>query len=62
MANALGWGVFHLAFGTALLAVLVPILVILPWLAQRTRNSWVGVAIHAGLNGPGFLAVAFGVV
>jgi membrane protease YdiL (CAAX protease family) len=62
IANALGWGVFHFAFGVALLAVLVPILLILPWTAQRRRNSWVGVAIHAGLNGPGFLAVALGAI
>lgn len=62
LANAIGWGVFHLAFGAALLAVLVPILLVLPWVVQRRRNSWVGVAVHAGLNGPGFLAVAFGLV
>lgn len=62
LANALGWGVFHLAFGAALLAVLVPILVLLPRVVQQRRNTWVGVAIHAGLNGPGFLAVAFGAV
>jgi len=62
LANAAGWGVFHLAFGGALLAVLVPVLLVLPWLAQRRRNTWIGVVIHAGLNGPGFVAVAFGLV
>jgi membrane protease YdiL (CAAX protease family) len=62
LANAVGWGVFHLAFGAVLLAVLVPILLVLPWLVQRRRNTWIGVVIHAGLNGPGFIAVAFGVV
>lgn len=61
-ANAVGWTLFHLAFGLQLLLLLLPILIVLPWVAQRRRNSWVAVVIHAGLNGPGFVAVAFGVV
>lgn len=32
------------------------------WAAQRTGNSWTAVVIHAGLNGPGFVAVALGIV
>jgi membrane protease YdiL (CAAX protease family) len=62
IANAVGWFVFHLAFGWQLLLVLFPILVILPYVAQRRQNTWVAVMIHAGLNGPGFLAVALGLV
>lgn len=62
LANAAGWLLFHAAFGLHLLVMLLPILLILPWVAQRRRNSWVAVVIHAGLNGPGFLAVAFGLV
>jgi membrane protease YdiL (CAAX protease family) len=60
VANATGWLLFHLAFGGELVVLLVPILVVLPWVAQRRRSTWVAVAVHAGLNGPGFLAVAFG--
>lgn len=62
LANAAGWLLFHAAFGVHLLLMLLPILLILPWVAQRRRNSWVAVVIHAGLNGPGFLAVALGLV
>jgi membrane protease YdiL (CAAX protease family) len=62
LANAVGWTLFHLAFGWHLLLLLLPILLILPYVVQRRRNSWVGVVVHAGLNGPGFLAVAFGLV
>lgn len=61
MANAWGWAIFHLAFGWQLLLLLLPILLVLPYVVQRRRNSWVGVVIHAGLNGPGFVAVALGV-
>jgi len=60
LANGLGWLVFHLAFGPALMVVLAPIILILPYIVQRRRNSWIGVVLHAGLNGPSFLGVAFG--
>lgn len=62
LANAAGWALFHVAFGWHLVVMLLPILIILPWVVQRRRNTWVGVAIHAGLNGPGFVAVALGLV
>lgn len=60
LANGCGWLLFHLAFGWQLLLVLLPILFVLPFVAQRRQNTWTAVLIHAGLNGPGFLAVAFG--
>lgn len=60
LSNGAGWLVFHTAFGAAILLALWPILFILPYVVQRRRNSWIGVTIHAGVNGPGFLAVAFG--
>lgn len=60
IANAAGWLLFHLAFGWQLLVGLLPILVVLPWVTQRRRNTWVAVVVHAGLNGPGFVAVALG--
>ncbi|MBN1425997.1 CPBP family intramembrane metalloprotease [Candidatus Fermentibacteria bacterium] len=62
IANACGWLLFHAAFGWYLVIVLLPILIILPYVVQRRRNSWVGVVIHAGVNGPGFIAVALGLV
>lgn len=62
VANGSGWLLFHVAFGVTILATLWPILFLLPYIVQRRRNSWVGVAIHAGVNGPGFVAVAFGLV
>ncbi|HEX5106664.1 MAG TPA: CPBP family intramembrane glutamic endopeptidase [Pirellulaceae bacterium] len=60
LANGGGWLLFHLAFGPTILATLFPIVFILPFVVQRRKNSWIGVVIHGGLNGPGFLAVAFG--
>jgi len=56
LANGIGWMLFYVAIFVALW----PILFVLPYVVQHRRNSWIGVIVHAGLNGPGFLAVAFG--
>ena len=60
IANGAGWLLFHLPFGPAILLTLWPTAFVLPYIVQRTKNSSAGVLIHAGVNGPGFLAVAFG--
>jgi membrane protease YdiL (CAAX protease family) len=62
LVHAAGWAVFHVSFGATLILALAPTLLLLPWVVQRTRNSTVGVLLHAGLNGPGFMAVALGLV
>jgi membrane protease YdiL (CAAX protease family) len=60
--HALGWGIFHIAFGWQLLITLLPLLFILSYLVQRTRNSWMGVILHATLNGPAFIAISLGLL
>ena len=62
LVNSGGWILFHLAFGGQLLLLMLPILVMTPYAVQRRGNSWVGVLIHAGINGAGFLAIAFGLL
>jgi membrane protease YdiL (CAAX protease family) len=58
--NAALWGAFHTAFGPGNLLVLLPTLVLIPWIAQRRRNTWLAVLMHAGLSLPGFVALALG--
>lgn len=62
LASGCGWLLFHLAFGPIIMLVLWPVTLIIPYLVQRKRNAWIGVVIHAAVNGPGFIAVAFGLV
>ena len=62
IVQALGWGLFHVAFGWELLLTLLPILIIQSYVVQKRKNSWVGVVIHGGLNGPSFVAIALGVL
>jgi membrane protease YdiL (CAAX protease family) len=60
--NAALWGAFHAGFGPGNLLVLVPSLCLVPWIAQRRSNTWLAVLLHAGLSGPGFVALALGLV
>jgi hypothetical protein len=62
LANGLGWLGFHVAFGPSVLFVLWPTTLIIPYIVQRRGNTWIGVLIHATLNGGGFLAIAFGLL
>jgi membrane protease YdiL (CAAX protease family) len=60
LVHGAGWLLFHIPFGLPILLTVAPTVWIIPWTVQRRQNSWIGVIVHAGLNGLGFLAVAAG--
>jgi len=60
--QGIGWGLFHIAFGWQLFLTLLPILFILPYIIQKRKNSWIGVFIHAAINGPSFVAISLGLL
>ena len=62
LIHGFGWGLFHIAFGWQLLITLIPLIFIQSYIVQRTKNSWVGVFMHGGLNGPSFMAICFGLI
>ena len=62
LIHGFGWGLFHIAFGWQLLITLLPIIFIQSFIVQKTKNSWNGVIIHGGLNGPSFIAICFGLI
>lgn len=62
LIHGIGWGLFHIAFGWQLLITLLPIIFIQSYVVQKTKNSWTGVIIHGGLNGPAFIAICFGLI
>src|SRR5688572_9689394 len=55
-------GAFHFSFGPGVMFVLWPALFGIPWSVQRSRNTSVGMVVHAGVNGPGFIAVSLGLL
>lgn len=56
------WGVFHASFGWGLILVVAPSLFLIPWAVQRRGNTWVGLILHALLNGPAFILISLGVL
>jgi membrane protease YdiL (CAAX protease family) len=60
--NSLGWLLFHVAFGWKLVVLLLPILIINPFIVQKTKNTWTGILIHGIINGSGFLLITLGVI
>lgn len=57
--NGAGWTAFHAAMGWQVV-MLLPLSLILPYAVQRTGNTWVGVILHAAVNGPAFVAISMG--
>lgn len=62
LIHGFGWGLFHIAFGWQLLLTLLPLIFIQSYIVQKTKNSWIGVIMHGGLNGPSFIAISFGLI
>lgn len=62
LIHGLGWWLFHFAFGWQIMITLIPIIFIQSYIVQRTKNSWLGVILHGGLNGPSFIAICFGAI
>jgi glycopeptide antibiotics resistance protein len=56
------WGLFHWPFGAGNIIVLIPALIFVPYVTQKSRNTWTGIILHAVLSGPGFIALAFGII
>lgn len=62
LIHGFGWGLFHIAFGWQMLITLIPLIFIQSYVVQKTKNSWIGVIMHGGLNGPSFIAICFGLI
>lgn len=60
--NAVFWMMFHIPFGIELMIMVLPTFFLVPYLVQKRRNTWIGIIIHAGLNGPGFILVSLGIL
>lgn len=62
LIHGFGWALFHIAFGWQLMITLIPIIFIQSYIVQKTKNSWVGIIMHGGINGPAFIAISFGLI
>ncbi len=57
-----GWALFHLAFWFQPFIMLLPLIYIQSYIVQKTKNSWTGVILHGGINGPAFIAISLGLI
>lgn len=62
MVNAFLWFLFHICFGVDLLVLLVPVLFVVPYVVQKRKNTWIGIMIHAIVNGPSFILISLGLL
>ncbi|MFC1564917.1 CPBP family intramembrane glutamic endopeptidase [candidate division KSB1 bacterium] len=60
LVNGALWAVFHISFGLQIIISIFPLLFILPYSVQKTKNIWVGILLHGFINGSVFLAKSFG--
>lgn len=60
--NGIFWTIFHFSFGLDLTIMLLPILFILPYVVQKRKNTWIGIIIHALINGPAFIAISLSLI
>ncbi|WDQ15520.1 CPBP family intramembrane glutamic endopeptidase [Rhodopirellula sp. P2] len=56
------WLAFHIPFGIPVMVLSLPLMLILPFIFDRTKNTTVAILIHGMYNGPAFLAAAFGLL
>lgn len=62
LINAMFWTMFHISFGIDLIILLLPALFIIPFAVYKTKNTNVGIIIHAILNGPMFVMINLGFI
>lgn len=60
--NGLGWMLFHVAFGLDMLIMIIPIILIQPFVVQKRKNTWLGIFIHGLFNGPAFVLIVLGLI
>lgn len=56
------WMMFHLPFGFDLMIMLIPVIIIIPYVFYKTQNTLTGIFIHGIYNGPLFVFVALGLI
>lgn len=60
LVNAFCWLLFHICFGSDLIFLLLPLLLIVPYTIQKTKNTTTGLIVHAIVNGPMAVVIALG--
>lgn len=55
--NSAGWLLFHIAFGWQMMLMLLPAVIIIPYIMQKRDNTTIGIVLHGVFNGATYLAI-----
>ncbi len=58
--NSAGWLLFHIAFGWQMMLMLLPTVIIIPYIMQKRDNTTIGIVLHGTFNGLTYLAITLG--
>jgi len=62
LLNSVLWLLFHFCFGIDFIIILIPTLLVIPYIVYKRKNTYIGIILHAFVNGPAFILVALGVI
>jgi len=60
LVNGVFWLLFHWSTKLPTMVLILPTTLIVPWIVQRRRNTWVGILTHGVFNAVGFIATVTG--
>lgn len=55
--NSAGWMLFHIAFGWQMMVMLLPTIIIIPYIMQKRDNTTIGIILHGVFNGLTYLII-----
>jgi membrane protease YdiL (CAAX protease family) len=56
------WTFFHIPFGSGVMIMAIPALVIIPYIFEKRKNTLIGIVAHGIYNGPIFILISLGVM
>jgi len=62
LLNSALWLLFHFCFGLDFMVILIPTLLVIPYVVYKRKNTYIGIILHVIVNGPTFVLIALGVI
>lgn len=60
--NALFHCIYHFVFGIRPLVIMFPMLILMPWIASKTKNTWTSVIVHTLIGAPSQIMIVLGII
>jgi membrane protease YdiL (CAAX protease family) len=60
--NALFHCVYHFAFGIQPLIMMFPMMILMPLIVAKTKNTWTSIVVHALIGAPSQIMIIWGII